>query len=564
MIKEQRSNPGRGGATKKQQLRRAAALEQAAACERSRNFPQAEQAYLGLIRDDPRDPEANLRLAELYRQIGRTELALPLLRNLAGVALPAPQLNLLGAAWHRLGHAQEAKAAFERAVAARPDSLEFRFNLGLALRDLGSAREAADCFSRNLAAQPDHLPSLLQLGAVLREDQQLEAALEVLQRIVAIDPGNAEAYRYMALMQVDLVQIDAAIRSWEKVLELDPTCALTHLRLSHLRKRGHDIAAMESLYASTDKSADRINLAFALGKALEDEGDYDRAFRYLFEGNRLKRSQFRYSIDEWRALFEELADIFSADFLLHHGAAGVDDDTPIFIVGMPRSGSSLVEQILASHGDVFGAGELKLLPKLCADGASRRGRPFPAHFRELSAGEWGELGYHYLRALRRRDATARRITDKLPQNFRFIGAIAIALPRARIIHCRRSPMDNCWSIFKNLFAEGHPYSYDLQELGRFYRYYRDLMAHWDAVLPGRVYHIDYEKLVAEPDSEISALLAHCELAFDRRCIDFHRNARAVDTMSAAQVKQPINRDSIERWTRFRAHLEPLARELEEN
>jgi hypothetical protein len=228
---------------------------------------------------------------------------------------------------------------------------------------------------------------------------------------------------------------------------------------------------------------------------------------------------------------------------------------------MPRSGSSLVEQILASHAQVFGAGELKLLPSLCAQGAQRRGQHFPDYFQDLSAPEWQELGREYLDALRQKAPDAARITDKMPQNFRFVGVISIILPQAKLIHCRRNPLDNCWSIYKNLFADGHPYAYDLQELGRFYRFYCALMQHWNAVLPGRIYDLSYEQLIANPQTEIKALLEFCDLPFDQRCVDFHRHERAVNTMSAAQVKRPINKDSIERWSAYKEHLAPLANEL---
>lgn len=562
MSRKQGASPGKSGGSRKQQLRRAAALEQAVACERARQFPQAEQIYLGLLRDDARDAEAGLRLAELYRATGRGEQALPILSTVAALERLAPAtLNMLGIAWHRLGCLPEAKQAFERALQLRAGAVDVRYNLGLVLRDLGQAREAGDCFAKVLDARPDNPQALLQFGIALREAHRLQAALEVFQRVATAAPGSAEVQRYLALTYVDLGQIDAAIRCWEKALELEPNCSLSHLRLSHLRKRGHDIAALEAAHARATQPADRIHIAFALGKALEDAGEYDRAFGYLLEGNQLKRRQFRYSLDEWRAFFDELKDIFDADFLQQQAEAGVQDDTPIFIVGMPRSGSSLVEQILASHSAVFGAGELKLLPQLCADGARRRGRPFPGYFREMSESDWAGLGREYLDALRQRSPDTPRITDKLPENFRFIGAIHCALPRARIVHCRRDPLDNCWSMFKNLFAEGHPYCYDLEELGRFYRYYQDLMQHWHAVLPGSIYDVDYEKLVADPEREIAALLAWCQLPFEQRCVDFHRNERAVATMSAAQVKQPIHRDSVASWTHFRGHLEPLVRQL---
>lgn len=542
--------------------KRMKALEQAAGFARARDFARAERIYVELIGENARDPDANLQLALLYRQAGRNDMALARLHNLDATEISnALSCNLIGILWHQCGQPKRAIPFLERAVARRPASVEFRFNLGLALRDLGLPQRALECFTANLQVEQDHVPSLLQSAMVLRDIDRLHDALAAFQHAAELEPANADIFSYLALTHIDLSHIDEAIRCWERVLELAPANSVAYLRLSHLRRGDHNIAAMEKMYAGTLKSVDRINIAFGLGKALEDVGDYDRAFHYLSEGNRLKRQQFKYSIDEWRMFFEKLKSIFDAEFVRGFPCAGSEDDTPIFVLGMPRSGSSLVEQILASHPDVFGAGELKALPAICAEGARRRSQPFPEYLRYLVDADWRELCAEYLAVLRSKSPSARRITDKMPQNFRFVGAIGIMLPRAKIIHCYRSPLDNCWSIYKNLFAEGHPYSYDLDELGKFYSYYRALMEHWNAVLPGFIYNLAYERLVADPRVEIAGLLSFCDLPFDQRCVDFHQCERAVHTMSAAQVKRPINADSIESWSRFEKYLEPLVRGL---
>jgi tetratricopeptide (TPR) repeat protein len=559
-IKPGQANPPRS--SQEAQARRAQALEQAAGFERMRDFAQAERIYHELLRENAQDPIVNVQLALLYRQAGRADVALTLLRNLGDLHnCDAFTCNRVGFLWLQCGQPPQAITAFEKALALQPDSIDFRFNLGLAWRDSGVPLQALDCFAKNVEAAPGHLPSLQQLGLALRECSRLQEALAVFQRATTLAPDDIEIHKCIAMTHVDLANIDVAIECWKRVLQLDPACSLAHLRLSHLRKSEHDIPAMEQLYAKAEKNVDRINLAFGLGKALEDTGRYDQAFRYLLEGNQLKRKQFRYSLEEWQAFFEKLKSIFNAEFLRGFPGAGVLDDTPIFILGMPRSGSSLVEQILASHPDVFGAGEVRTLPALCAEGAQRRSLPFPDYFQQLRDSDWRDMGAQYLAALRAKNPIAPRITDKMPQNFRFVGAISIMLPRARIVHCQRNPLDNCWSMYKNLFAEGHPYAYDLQELGKFYSNYQSLMAHWNAVLPGRIYNLSYEKLVGDPQAEIRGLLEFCELPFDQRCVDFHRNERAVNTMSAAQVKRPINADSIESWSFFRDHLEPLSREL---
>jgi tetratricopeptide (TPR) repeat protein len=557
-----KQNQAKRKAENKKDTSRAKALQQAAGFEWARDFGQAECIYLELIRKNDRDPVANLQLAQLYRNVGQAARALPLLRKLDQLeSYDAPLCNSIGVLWQLSGQPQEGVAALERAVKLMPGSMEFRFNLGFVLLNAALPLRAEECFAKCLEADPKHVPSLQQLGLALRASSRPKEALEIFQRAVALEPGNIQLRVYLALTYVNLSLIDQAVDCWKRILEIDPANSLAHLRLSHLRKSDHDIAGMEGFYAKAVNPADRINLAFGLGKALEDVGSHAQAFRYLLEGNQLKRKEFRYSSTEIRTAFQGIESIFTAEFVRSFPDAGVLDDTPIFILGMPRSGSSLVEQILSSHPDVFGAGELKALAALCTEGVARSPLPFPDHFRRLEESDWRKMGEQYLSILRSKNSVAKRITDKMPQNFRYVGAISIILPRARIIHCQRSPFDNCWSLYKNLFGEGHPYTYDLEELGKFYSDYHRLMRHWNTVLPGRIHNIHYEKLVSSPQTEIPALLEFCGLSFDQRCIDFHENERVVDTMSAAQVKRPINTESVERWLPFKPHLAPLVQTL---
>jgi tetratricopeptide (TPR) repeat protein len=537
------------------------AFERALMHEQRQQFNEAEKIYLALIREGPLVLQANLQLAELYRRTARLKMALPFLQNAANAKPNKADIhNYIGVFFHQLGHPEQAKIHFESALKISSGFLEARYNLGLALKDLSRLSEAIECFSEILAEQPNHVPSLLQKGISLREADKLKEAFTVLQNLLALDAESIDGYKLLALICVDLGRIDEAISCWEKVLQLNPACSLAYLHLSKLRDK-HDRVLMEQFYQGAGNSIDKINMAFSLSKAFEDEQDYDKSFRYLLEGNRLKRMQFRYSIEEWRIFFEKLKVIFNADFLSRHQGIGLNDETPIFIVGMPRSGTSLVEQILASHPQVFGAGELKLLPSLCAQSAQQLGRPFPGFFQDLEVDEWRKIGALYLEGIRLKSRGARHITDKMPQNFRFIGLLSFVLPRAKIIHCQRDPLDTCWSIFKNIFAEGNPYAYDLEELGRFYNYYRLLMQHWHEVLPGHFYNLSYERLVEEPDVEIGKLLDFCELSFDSRCTDFHSSDRVVNTVSAAQVKRPINKDSVRGWSHFAPHLAPLYKEL---
>jgi len=538
------------------------ALEKALAHECRQQFNEAESIYRDLLKGNPTDVQVNLHLAQLYRRSGRDNLVLPLLQNaLAANPSKAEVNNDIGILFHQIGHPSQARKCFDRALQLSPHFFEARYNLGLALRDLAQLPAAIDCFSEVLVARPDHQPSLLQQGISLRDSDRLEEALAVFKQIVLLDTEHADSYKYMGLIYVDLARIGDAVLCWERVLELEPECSLAYLHLSQLRSSSHDIPGMESLYEKSKKNIDKIYLAFSLGKAFEDGQCYDKSFAYFREGNHLKRMQFRYSIDDWSNFFARLQAIFSRDFLRRFKGVGIDDDTPIFILGMPRSGTSLVEQILASHPKVFGAGELKLLPSLCSQTAQQMGRSFPDFFEDFGVDEWKRLGSKYIDGLRLKNTAARHITDKMPLNFRFVGLLSIILPRAKIIHCQREPIDTCWSIFKNIFAEGNAFAYDLQELGTFYSGYQSLMRYWQAVLPGYFYNLNYELLVSNPQVEISKLLDFCELPFDQRCIDFHDNNRAVNTVSAAQVKRPISQGSLQKWSAFEEYLAPLREKL---
>lgn len=549
----------------KEDVSRAQALQQANGFEWAGDWAAAERIYIDLIRKGDRDTVVYLQLAQIYIQSDRIPRALPLLSKLDQLnSYSAPICHRIGVLWHYCAQGRWGVRALEKAVALKPENLEYHYALGMALLDAASYQRALECFAKCIEGLPDNVPSMLRLGLALRGLDRLDEALEVMERAVDIDPHNVELLAGLAITYTDVSRIDDSIACWERSLEVDPTHSVAHLRLTSLRKNGHDIEEMEQQFAKAEKPIDRIYLAFGLGKAHTDTGNSDKAFHYLAEGNRLKRKEFAYSPEDMHAMFEKMKSIFTTEFLNSFPDAGVQDETPIFILGMPRSGSSLTEQILSSHPDVFGAGELRIMSTLCGE-TTHEGRTlrFPEHFQHYKDSDWRKMGEQYLAELRAKNPGVKHITDKMPQNFRYLGPISISLPRAKIIHCQRDPLDNCWSLYKNLFAEGHPFTYDLKELGGFYNDYRSLMRHWNEVLPGRIYNLNYERMVSNPETEIAALLEFCGLPFDQRCIDFHQSDRVVNTMSAAQVKRPMNADSIQAWGAFKEQLAPLSRVLME-
>ena len=304
---------------------------------------------------------------------------------------------------------------------------------------------------------------------------------------------------------------------------------------------------------------------FALGKALEDVGDYQRAFQHLLQGNALRRREITYDEADCQEMFRLIAELFDSELFDRFRGVGDPSPVPIFIVGMPRSGSTLVEQILASHPQVHAAGELTNLFRVVETVSDSAGRPipFPRCVSALDADGFRRLGQAYLASLPLIAAGKTRITDKMLGNFLDVGLIHLMLPNARIIHMMRDPVDTCVSCFSKRFSTGQAFSYDLAELGAFYRCYHELMAHWRSVLPaGALLDVSYEDVVDNLEEQARRLIDYCGLPWDDRCLSFHENRRHVTTASNVQVRRPLYRSSVARWRRYEAYLQPLLAELD--
>jgi tetratricopeptide (TPR) repeat protein len=379
---------------------------------------------------------------------------------------------------------------------------------------------------------------------------------------LSFNPENPDAYVCLGKIYAIQGDFNNALASCEKALAIEPDHPGCLFIMSTLPKGSSEnslILKQEKAFTKKDlENNQKRDLAFSLGKAHSDNGDYAKSFFYTAEGNSLERGSYEYSIKEDEHLIGLIKKVYSKSYISKHDNEGNTDNSPIFILGMPRSGTSLVEQILASHPDVYGAGELEDIPRVVAQltGGHSNSEVFDkiprsdSDFYELLAAE-------YLSRLRKHSASAKFITDKLPHNFQFIGVIRLALPHARIIHCVRDPMDNCFSIYKNLFSGEHKYAYDLLELGQYYRLYQDLMRHWHDVFPGSIYDIKYEQIIADQEGETRKLLQHCGLSWNAQCLSFYKTSRNVSTLSWTQVRKPIYKDSIQLWEKFREHLEPL-------
>ena len=359
---------------------------------------------------------------------------------------------------------------------------------------------------------------------------------------------------------------DESIRAYRRSLELVPSLAIAWWSLANLktfRFSAADVEAMRSQLARADVSTDdRLHLEFALGKACEDAGEFEASFRHYDQANRLRRSQIHYSAAETTSLVERSLALYTREFFDARAGAGCPARDPLFIVGMPRAGSTLVEQILSSHSLVEGTMELydmiSLARSLDVRGPREQPLQYPDTLAALTPAELQALGARYLERTRvQRKSSAPYFIDKMPNNFLHTGLILLALPNARIIDVRRHPLGCCFWVFKQHFARGQSFSYGLEDVGRYYRDYVELMAHFDRVLPGRVHRVHYESLVENTESEVRALLEYCGLPFEEQCLRFYENERAVRTASSEQVRQPIFRDGLEQWRHYEPWLEPL-------
>jgi tetratricopeptide (TPR) repeat protein len=504
-------------------------FEAAAALQRQGRWGEAEQLYRSILALDQNHFAALHNLVYLRLQQGRREEAARLLR---------------------------------KALKIQPKSAEAQNTLGLVLHTGGQFREAALCFEKALKFDPSHANAHNNLGASLHLLDRHDRAIDCYRRALALNPRYPDAYRNLGNALQAVGQIEDARRAYEAAIELAPQRAALYLSLSDCKRfTGGDrhLTAMEGLARDADKLPEsaRIDLHFALAKALADIGEYARSFGELLAGNALKRRTLLYDETATLREFERVRAVFAPTLINERRSEGEPSAVPVFVIGMPRSGTTLIEQILASHPQVFGAGERADFRQ--AVEAVMPGPPgYPEAVPALSPKQMRQIGVRYVTSIRKNIAGAARVVNKMPMNFLFAGLIATALPNARIIHVRRDPLDTCLSCLSKIFSGDLPFTYDPSELGRYYRAYDDLMSHWRKALPpGTMLEVDYEELVGDLEDQARRLIAHSGLEWSQACLSFHTTERVVATASAAQVRQPIYRSSVGRWRAYGAALRPL-------
>jgi predicted Zn-dependent protease len=512
-------------------------LQQAAAAMVRNDIPRAEALLKQHLKQAPTDVPAIRMLAEVATRCGRNEDAQKLLERCLELApgFTAARHNY-AVVLHRLNQPARALAEVDRLLAVDPRSPSFRNLRAVILVRVGEYERSSRIYAELAEEYPANARVLLSYGHVLKTEGRQDDSIRAYRRSIAADPAFGEAYWSLANLKT--------------------------FRFSAL-----DRSAMQAQLARSElDAASRVHFHFALGKSFEDEAEYSRSFEQYSQGNALHRAEHPYDPDLNSQRLARLKQAFTREFFRDRAGFGCDAPDPIFIVGMPRAGSTLLEQILASHSAVEGTNELSEVLSMTKDMREQAEAGDIAEYAQVfaacSAAELREMGERYLERTRIHRKTDRPyFIDKMPNNFLHVGLIHAMLPNAKIIDARRHPMACCFSNFKQLYARGQPFSYSLVDLGRFYCDYVDLMAHFDAVLPGRIHRVTYERTVEDTESEVRRLLAYCGLPFEPRCLRFFENERPVRTASAEQVRQPIYREGVEQWRKFEMWLGPLKETL---
>ena len=565
-------------------------------------FKKAVEFYHRALENQPNMAEALNNLGNALRMTGDIDGAMNAYQEALTYREIYPEAyNNLGTLLQQQNKVQEAEHALRKAIGQNPTYIDAYNNLASTLsgqkKDVDALRVLGDALKfapknpqtllitariqmrRNnhvateqavriiLQDQPENAEALTILGQVFHETDRYEEAIKVLERALKASPKSPEALNFYGVALKSVGRLDEARDHIIKALKLNSGMWGGYANLNDLvdfsKGEGQELFnQMDEIFTSAKnpESDPYVPLHFAYAKALEDRGEHERALEHYIIGGRLKRAQLEYNEEETFGFFDAIRAAFPKEIFEKRPIGGIDDDRPVFIIGMPRSGSTLVEQILSSHPDVYGAGEVKYLSR--ALGQLRDRFPslpkFPEMMDKVTAAQMDIVAKKYLDELSAGAGNAKRITDKLLTNYFFVGLIHLLYPNAKFVNTQRDPVDTCLSGFTKLFKDDMPHSYDLAELGRYYGKYREMMEHWEEVLPsGVLTTVQYEDVVANTEKEAKALIEFIGLAWDPKCVDFHKSDRPVKTASVAQVRKPIYSTSVNRWKKYGDGLQPL-------
>jgi tetratricopeptide (TPR) repeat protein len=465
-------------------------------------------------------------------------------------------------------HVADAEALLRRAHKLAPDYTAVLMLLGTALLERHKFKDAATSFNKLIKLQPNNDAAWASLGHAFARSDNTEEAAEAYAKALELNPDVAMVQMSQGHILKTLGDQDKALEHYRHAIRLKPDFGEVYWSMANLKIfkfEDAEVEAMEEHLKHPNLTESReAHFCFALGKAYEDKKDYDKAWHYYDSGNKKQRGLVQHDPMEVEMQQDRIIDVFTEDFLRANEGHGCKAPDPIFIIGLPRSGSTLVEQILASHSQVEGTAELPFLGKMASSIGKYRpdGVRFPMSVRDLRRQDWDAYGKQYLEdSSPHRHAKTPYFTDKLPNNFPFVGLVHLILPNAKIINARRHPIDCCLGNYKQLWGKGQHFTYDMLELADYYKQYHKIMKHWHQVLPGKVLDVHYEDTVMDLESQVRKILDYCGLPFEEQCLRFYETDRAIRTASSEQVRQPIYKAALGRWRRYEKHLDHWIEEL---
>jgi tetratricopeptide (TPR) repeat protein len=504
------------------------------ACKQLKRFKEAQQCYLQVLEKSPNLVEVQRNLAEVYAEIG---------------SLPKASEMIL------------------KAVNQAPDSVAVRTSCGNILKQTGNLQEAIQHFTAVVKILPDEFNAKTNLGNCLAAFGNFDQAIKLLLEVSEQSINNADAHYNVAFVYYEAGHFDLAVNHLKKSLHLAPDLLNARILLSKCdNQQGGkgNIKAMERLLSQSDIDIDaKVSLAYALGSHYEKNSQFDVAFKHLKFANDLSRKQTHYELSRDKQAFANIIRVFDSTFFEKQNYVGDKQAKPVFIVGMPRSGSTLVEQILSSHSAFFGIGEVPILANCIHEVFGlKNGIDCTAGMLNVNKEQFAKVADDYIKLTQSLNSSASLLGDKLLMNFFHIGIIKLIFPNALVIHCKRDPLATCWSIYKSNFSSmGHYYGQTFEELSQFYRLYQALMSHWHGVFPSEIYDISYEALIADQEKETKKLVKACGLEWEPECLDFHKNNRRVATLSATQVRKPLYQSALASWKPFEKNIQELIKEF---
>jgi len=529
-------------------------------------FESALESYEKTIDVNPEHIDAHINRGITLRELGQLKEAIQSFDQVVKLKPDFAEVyynraNIL----KELGRLEEAVESYDKALALKPGFAESYNNSGIAMKNLGLSKEAEIRFDAAIRLKPNYAEAYTNRGVLFQELGQLELAIKDYKKAIYLKPDYLEAYYNLSIALQSIGLKDMALTCCEKILQLKPDYSEIHRNISLLKTYKPDdqqLKYMADLFSDTHLSKpDRCNLCFALAKAFDDLGEMETSFNYLKKGNSLRKNELGYNINEDKKLFLKIKDIFNdgSDTFNTDLCETTSPIQLVFIVGMPRSGTSLVEQILASHDEVYGAGELEKINRIVTPIFSKLDKQDSA---QLSESVIKELGTAYIEDLTRLNMKERMVTDKMPLNFRWIGFILSAFPKAKIINLNRDPRATCWSNYKHYFSgNGNGYAYDLEDLVEFYNQYTALMSFWRERYASNIYEVCYEDLTENQEEETRKLLEYCGLSWEKECLDFYKTERVIKTASAHQVRQKMYKGSSDAWKIYKKQIAPLLKRL---